>query len=47
MDWRCAAWLYDHDIAAVAADNLMVEDPLSGSRERFCRCTCSACGIWG
>ncbi|SRX93641.1 hypothetical protein [Gordonia sp. KTR9] [Mycobacterium shimoidei] len=30
LDWRCASWLHDHDIAAVAADNLMVEDPVSG-----------------
>jgi kynurenine formamidase len=30
LDWRCASWLHDHDVAAVAADNLMVEDPISG-----------------
>lgn len=30
LDWRCASWLHDHDVAAVAADNLMVEDPVSG-----------------
>ncbi len=30
LDWRCASWLHDHQIAAVAADNLMVEDPVSG-----------------
>jgi kynurenine formamidase len=24
LDWQCASWLHDHDIAAVAADNLMV-----------------------
>jgi kynurenine formamidase len=30
LDWRCASWLHDHEIAAVAADNLMVEDPKSG-----------------
>jgi kynurenine formamidase len=30
LDWQCASWLHDHDIAAVAADNLMVEDPISG-----------------
>lgn len=30
LDWRCASWLHDHDIAAVAADNLMVENPVSG-----------------
>ena len=29
LDWRCASWLHDHDIAAIAADNLMVEDPVS------------------
>jgi kynurenine formamidase len=26
LDWRCAQWLHDHEIAAVAADNLLVED---------------------
>lgn len=30
LDWRCASWLHDHDVAAVAADNLMVENPVSG-----------------
>lgn len=30
LDWRCAAWLHDREVAAVAADNLMVEDPVSG-----------------
>jgi kynurenine formamidase len=30
LDWQCASWLHDHDVAAVAADNLMVEDPISG-----------------
>ncbi len=30
LDWRCASWLHDHEVAAVAADNLMVEDPASG-----------------
>lgn len=30
LDWRCAVWLHDHDVAAVAADNLMVEDLVSG-----------------
>lgn len=30
LDWRCASWLHDHQVAAVAADNLMVEDPVSG-----------------
>lgn len=27
LDWHCASWLHDHQVAAVAADNLMVEDP--------------------
>ena len=27
LDWRCVPWLHDHEVAAVAADNLMVEDP--------------------
>jgi kynurenine formamidase len=27
LDWTCASWLHDHEVAAVAADNLMVEDP--------------------
>ncbi len=35
LDWRCASWLHDHDIAAVAADNLMVEDPVSDVRGTF------------
>jgi kynurenine formamidase len=30
LDWRCASWLHDNEIAAAAADNLMVEDPESG-----------------
>jgi kynurenine formamidase len=30
LDWRCASWLHDHQVAAVAADNLMVENPQSG-----------------
>ncbi|MCV7383286.1 cyclase family protein [Mycolicibacter longobardus] len=30
LDWRCAPWLHEHNVAAVAADNLMVEDPVSG-----------------
>ena len=29
LDWTCASWLHDHGVAAVAADNLMVENPLS------------------
>jgi kynurenine formamidase len=35
LDWRCASWLHDHDVAAVAADNLMVEDPISGVEGTF------------
>ncbi|QZA15186.1 cyclase family protein [Mycolicibacterium holsaticum DSM 44478 = JCM 12374] len=27
LDWICASWLHDNEVAAVAADNLMVEDP--------------------
>ena len=27
LHWTCASWLHDHRVAAVAADNLMVEDP--------------------
>ena len=27
LDWTCAAWLHDHEIAAIAADNIMVERP--------------------
>jgi len=30
LDWTCASWLHDHGVAAVAADNLMVENPASG-----------------
>ena len=30
LDWTCASWLHDHEVAAVAADNLMVENPQSG-----------------
>lgn len=30
LDWLCATWLHDLEVAAVAADNLMVEDPVSG-----------------
>lgn len=29
LDWTCASWLADHQVAAVAADNLMVENPVS------------------
>ncbi len=29
LDWLCATWLHDLEVAAVAADNLMVEDPVS------------------
>lgn len=35
LDWRCATWLHEHDIAAVAADNLMVENPVSGVEGTF------------
>lgn len=35
LDWRCASWLHDHEVAAVAADNLMVEDPVSGVEGTF------------
>ena len=27
LHWTCARWLHQHEAAAVAADNLMVEDP--------------------
>ncbi|MET8651612.1 MULTISPECIES: cyclase family protein [Nocardia] len=30
LDWLCAPWLHEREVAAVAADNLMVEDPTSG-----------------
>lgn len=30
LDWRSALWLHEHEVAAVAADNLMVECPVSG-----------------
>lgn len=35
LDWRCAQWLHEHEIAAVAADNLMVEDPVSAVEGTF------------
>jgi kynurenine formamidase len=35
LDWMCAPWLHDHEVAAVAADNLMVEDPVSGVKGTF------------
>jgi kynurenine formamidase len=35
LDWRCASWLHDHEIAAIAADNLQVEDPVSGVKGVF------------
>ncbi|MEU1982942.1 cyclase family protein [Nocardia sp. NPDC019395] len=35
LDWRCAQWLHEHEIAAVAADNLMVENPVSGVEGAF------------
>ena len=31
LHWTCAAWLHEHEVAAVAADNLMVEDPDPGN----------------
>ena len=48
LDWTCASWLHDHEVAAVAADNLMVEDPdpATESTARSCRCTCCACATW-
>ncbi len=46
LDWTCASWLHDHQVAAVAADNLMVENPVSGVDGGFCRCTCCACVTW-
>lgn len=30
LDWSCASWLHDYEAAAVAADNLQVEDLVSG-----------------
>ena len=27
LHWTCASWLHEHEVAAVASDNLMVEDP--------------------
>lgn len=30
LSWRCASWLHDHEVAAVAADNVMVESVTSG-----------------
>ena len=35
LDWRCASWLHEHEVAAIAADNLMVEDPVSGVEGTF------------
>jgi kynurenine formamidase len=29
LHWRCAAWLHERDVAAVAADTIQVEDPVS------------------
>ena len=47
LDWTCASWLHDHEVAAVAADNLMVENPgRPASTARSCRCTCCACATW-
>lgn len=31
LHWTCASWLHHHEVAAVAADNLMVEDPDPGN----------------
>ena len=31
LHWTSAAWLHQHEVAAVAADNLMVEDPDPGN----------------
>ncbi|WP_068180081.1 cyclase family protein [Mycobacterium sp. UM_CSW] len=30
LDWRCASWLHEREVAAIAADNLQVEDATSG-----------------
>lgn len=35
LAWTCAKWLHDHDIAAVAADNLMVESMESSVEGMF------------
>ncbi|PXW27911.1 UNVERIFIED_CONTAM: kynurenine formamidase [Williamsia faeni] len=35
LDWTCASWLHDHEVAAVASDNLMVEDPVSAVEGTF------------
>ena len=35
LDWTCASWLHDHEVAAVAADNLMDENPTSGVEGAF------------
>ena len=35
LDWTCASWLHDREVAAVAADNLMVEDPVSAIEGTF------------
>jgi hypothetical protein len=29
LNWRCAEWLHERDVAAIAADNSQVEDPIS------------------
>ncbi len=48
LHWTCARWLHQHEVAAVAADNLMVEDPdpSHGIEAPSCRCTCCVCGTW-
>lgn len=35
LSWRCASWLHDHEVAAVAADNIMVESFDSGVEGMF------------
>jgi kynurenine formamidase len=35
LSWRCAPWLYEHQVAAVAADNIAVEGPAGRDSEVF------------
>ncbi|WP_063129747.1 cyclase family protein [Nocardia fusca] len=35
LGWRCASWLHEHEVAAVAADNVMVESLESGVEGMF------------
>jgi len=35
LSWRCAQWLHEHEVAAVAADNIMVESLESGVEGMF------------